>query len=370
MKSLFTNKKRLSALLLGMTLIISALSLSSCSNNSEVPDGYQYATCTGAFYRLYVPTQWTASTEFGVSGAYLSSDSKVSVTMEEIPIDGGQTAGIDGETVTADSSAPDAVTDLNSFVASHLSRLKTRPDFVLIKESDTNISSKKAKSLEFSSTVSGITYRFKQILCKVDGRYYIFTYASPADTYGNYTEMVDEIVSNIRFYNSPFTADEANKVKDKGDVPDGMKPVSTEKASFRFYIPNDWETDPSSSVYLSWVTEEDGTRSNVTVMPYYPANQSMTVDAYWELCSESYTASLDGYTLISAKDTKMGDMKAKEYVYSYSVGGVAYTTSQTVCVFSTMLYSLNYTACSEHFDAHLDAVDMMRAAIRFRGAFD
>ncbi len=45
----------------------------SCSQQSEIPDGYQYATCDGAYFRLFIPTQWKTTTESGISGGIYSA---------------------------------------------------------------------------------------------------------------------------------------------------------------------------------------------------------------------------------------------------------------------------------------------------------
>ena len=59
---------RLLCTLLALCLLCGGLV--ACSQDKEVPDGYQYATCKGEYFLLFVPTQWTVNTESGVSGAY------------------------------------------------------------------------------------------------------------------------------------------------------------------------------------------------------------------------------------------------------------------------------------------------------------
>ena len=63
-----TTIARLLCTLLALCLLLGTLV--ACSGDSEIPDGYQYATCKGEYFRLFVPTQWTVNTESGVSGAY------------------------------------------------------------------------------------------------------------------------------------------------------------------------------------------------------------------------------------------------------------------------------------------------------------
>ena len=67
-------KKRMIVRMLCAVLALCMLagSMIACSKEAEVPDGYQYATCKGEYFRLFVPTQWNVNTESGVSGAYYS----------------------------------------------------------------------------------------------------------------------------------------------------------------------------------------------------------------------------------------------------------------------------------------------------------
>ena len=39
-----------------LALCMLAGSLVACSQSGEVPDGYQYATCKGEYFRLFVPS--------------------------------------------------------------------------------------------------------------------------------------------------------------------------------------------------------------------------------------------------------------------------------------------------------------------------
>ena len=62
------NIVRMLCALLAVCLL--AGSLVACSKDSEIPEGFQYATCKGEYFRLFGPTQWTVNTESGVSGGH------------------------------------------------------------------------------------------------------------------------------------------------------------------------------------------------------------------------------------------------------------------------------------------------------------
>ena len=65
----------LRSLLCALLLLSLLLTLASCGNaadGEEIPENMQYATLEGSPYRLFVPSDWNAMTEMGISGAYAS----------------------------------------------------------------------------------------------------------------------------------------------------------------------------------------------------------------------------------------------------------------------------------------------------------
>ena len=71
--------KRIAAALLLLAMLVSTFA--ACAD-SDVPDGYQLVACEGDCFRLYVPTQWTPNVSGGVTSAYYSASSGVSVGAE------------------------------------------------------------------------------------------------------------------------------------------------------------------------------------------------------------------------------------------------------------------------------------------------
>ena len=61
-------------------IIIAALALFSCSDETDIPEGMQVASLEGEPFMLFVPKNWTLNSGNGASGAYLSSDAGISVT--------------------------------------------------------------------------------------------------------------------------------------------------------------------------------------------------------------------------------------------------------------------------------------------------
>ncbi len=331
-------------------------SLVACSKGDAIPDGYQYATCKGEYFRLFIPTQWRTSTESGVSGGYYSLAEGTAVSMAEVVFDA---PAADGEAVTA---------SLEDFYAAHVAGISSMSGYKAEKEFDATLGSYKAKDITYAAVKSGETHRFRQVLTKVEGRFYLFTYSSKAESFDRWLDTVDGILENIMFYAYPFEGtDDERKLPKVDDIPDGMKLVTGNDVAYRFFAPDDWVVGDAEAAALVYASEED--RSNVTVMGYVPESDGYSVADYWENTEKYYKDALDGYTLTAEPvEQTMGGRKATVYEYTYTLGGVTYKCRQAICVYSYMIVIMTYTALPEQYDAHLDDVAAMQEALTFRKA--
>ena len=346
---------RTACILLALCLLCTGLT--ACSGADEVPDGYQYATCAGEYFRLFVPTQWTVNTESGISGAYLSIDpnATIAVTMCESPF------GADQEDAT-----------LDDFREAHRAEVSALRDYAEESVYASNVSGYKAQNLVYTATVAGTPVKYRQMMCKVSGRFFLFTYCAPADRFDDYTDIVSEIIDSIQFYSTPYEGDgvPTRKVSEDGKTPVGMRLISTDEVAFRFYAPETWETDTTSVLNMVYVTEADGSRSNVTMTAYMPDNEGFSVDDYWKMCALHYQDTLQHFNVTSiTSESKLGGRNTVTYEYTYTLGGVNYKTRQSMCVYTTMVYIMTYTALPAYFDSHLSDVQLMEQSLTFRAPF-
>lgn len=325
--------------------------LVSCASTSEVPEGYQYATCSGEYFRLFVPTQWTVNTESGVSSAFIASSENTTVTMSEVPFEASE-----------DTDA----TPLAQFTEAHIAELSKLNEYKQEKSFDSTLSGYRAKDMTYVAVITGVSLRFRQVLSQVAGRFYVFTYTAPTDSFDAYLDAVDEILENITFESFPFEGEDSRKIPDDVEAPEGMKLVSDNEVAYRFYAPEAWIRDINNGQNFVYFSETD--RSNVSMMGYEPEDPTnYSVDTYWTECKDKYTATLQDFTIISEGETTLdgGAKKAKVYEYSYTLGGVQYKARQTVCVVG-MIYTMTYTALPENYDLHMEDVLKMEQAIHFR----
>ena len=324
-----------------------------CSQDSEVPDGYQYATCNGEYFLLFVPTQWTVNTESGISGGCYSLMEGTAVSMTEVPFDKPSVEGEDDTTAT-----------LADFFAAHMAEIATLKGYTSEKELDATLGSYKAKDITYSATVGEDVYRYRQVLTKVSGRFYLFTYSSKADSFNQWLDTVDEILENVVFTAYPFEGSEDTKKLPDVEAPAGMKLVTNNDVAYRFFAPETWVIGDADAAALVYASESD--RSNVTVTAY-AAPDGYSVANYWEDTEKYYKDALKDYTLTAdPAESTMGSKKATVYEYTYSLGGVTYKCRQSICVFGYMIVVMTYTALPENYDAHMGEVEQMQNALTFR----
>lgn len=335
--------------------------LVSCASTSEVPDGYQYATCGGEYFRLFVPTQWTVNTDSGVSSAYLSGG-KIVVSMTEVSFDPDETL---------------EATALTQYVDSHKAELAKLKDYKQEKYFDSTLSGRRAVDMTYVATVLGEAVRFRQLLTRVEfrtedaaeERFFLFTYSAPAESFDGYLDIVDGILENITFESFPFEGEDDRKIPDDVSVPEGMKLVSDNEVAYRFFAPESWLRDVTNGQNFVYVSETD--RSNVSMYAYDPGEDATyTVDTYWTACKDQYTATLENFTLLSETEITLnnggkGEKTAKVCEYTYTLGGVEYRARQMICKVS-IIYTMTYTALPELYEAHLEDVLAMEQALYFR----
>ena len=342
---------RLLCTLLAICLLGGALV--ACSKESEIPDGYQYATCKGEYFLLFVPTQWTVNTESGVSGGSYSLLEGTAVSMAEVPFDKPSTEG-----------EADTVASLEDFFNAHMAEIATLKGYAAEKSLDTTLGSYKAKDVTYSASIGEDVYRYRQVLTKVAGRFYLFTYSSKADSFNQWLDTVDEILENVVFTAYPFEGSEDEKKIPDVETPAGMKLVTTNDLAYRFFAPETWVIGDAEAASLVYASESD--RSNVTVTSY-AAPDGYSVANYWEDTEKYYKDALKDYTLVGdPAESTMGSKKATVYEYTYSLGGVTYKCRQSICVFGYMIVVMTYTALPENYDAHMAEVEKMQAELTFR----
>ncbi len=339
--------------------------LMSCAGTSEIPEGYQYATCNGEFFRLFVPTQWTVNTESGVSSAFYSHTDEVSVTMAEVAFDPAEDTPQGGE--------------LKAFYERHLAQASQMKGYELKKSAAPDaeygylLAGRAAGMLEYAVKNGDKTYMVHERMTTEAGRYYLFTYSAVADTeaedpwanFERWKTEVEGIMEELVFESFPYTDGDHERKIPEVDAPEDMQLVSDNEVAYRFFVPDTWIRDVNVGQNLVYASESD--RSNVSVISYAPKDDQMTIEAYWEMCQKQYDDNLENFEMVGEPvATTMGEKPALVMEYTYTLGGVNYHVRQVVAKYSAMMYTMTYTALEENYETHVEEAIKMQEALTFR----
>ena len=155
---------------------------------------------------------------------------------------------------------------------------------------------------------------------------------------------------------------------------EGMQKVTTpDNAEFyNLYVPQNWTSQASGGISGARVSDID--RSNVTVTLYFP-DESQTAESYWQNhCLPSYNQVLGSVTTDAenCKDTVLGGMDAKQYVFTYQLDGVTYKVLQVITVKNELVYTLTFTAvptadvtAEQRFEQHKETVESIISVFTF-----
>lgn len=357
--------KKICKKLLAVLLCMCCLPLLfACSQDEEeyIPDGMKIANCVGDDFRLYVPSIWNVNTGYGVAGAYykLTVQSTVSVVKYEAD------AQLPDETAEQFFLRQCYATAQEQALGGSLKLDEEEPATNLL--DDVNAVRRHYSAIMDIYTEEQTEQRelhFLQVVGKREGHFYVFTFCATAELYESLLSDVEKMLSEFIF-STPYTTDDyAKTLQEDAAAPEGMKLASNSDVMYRFYVPKDWEVNREERIFSAYVADD---RSSVSVVPYMPESNAMSVEQYFTLSLDLMQQAGEGRfeLLSSGEQVDMGGRVATVFDFYYTVGGVQYRYRQYICAYRSMIYCMTYTALPENYEAHLSDVTAIIEAFSFR----
>ena len=365
-----------------VTLLVALLllgTLASCvKKENDAPDGMMTATAVGADYRFYAPTTWNANTLYGVSGAYRDVGEQSTVSVNRYPSSGFETE--EGENRNAaywervclplirERSLNGEVTEFTDD-ETHAAHSDVLGDASAVYRHVTALTNdENRKTLHYVQVVAereGYTFDEAGNLTSSEPYFYVLSFTVTDSLYGYCVGDADKMIRAFAFVKEPYVPEDYAWKPAKVAAPEGMKIASSDEVAYRFFVPQDWVIDRDQRIFAAY---EPSDRTNVSVVPYMPATDGMTVDEFFGMASDlmQQTADSGSYEQIGYTDAMLGSQKAKAYDFTYTVGGKTYRYRQIIAVYKGMFYTLTYTASGASFEEHMDALNAVTAAFVFR----
>ena len=349
------KQRLLRAFALLLTLCLCTVSLMGCKTgeDAELPENTKHATIAGAYYRLYLPTDWNLLTETGVSGGYASMQNKAVIYVKEY-------------------DNPDALSAADYWTAHLLPALTAtfdaQKDFSTSETPvETTLGEQAALIFGYEGTRDMVSYQGQDVVCPKDGKMYVLTFCARKDLYEGYLGVFNTVKTNFAFKDIPFEPDEPNNTVDpNAEAPEGMQLASNDDVAYRFYVPASWVLDKSLPTSSAYVSESD--RSNVNVTVFMPdEGQFSSVDAYFDFCKSELETTMTFEGEVESEEFTLDGCKGKMYRYTATFGGKTYRFAQTIASYRGMIYTVTYTAKVDTFDTHYQSYRDILSAFDFRG---
>ena len=349
------------------------LAFSACgkTQSNGAPDGMMLASAAGADFRLYVPTSWNLNTAYGVSGAYFNLSIQSTVSVVKYPITSSMQTELDTlrESISAEKLGEERI---DWFFTNHckpiLEEQSLGGSFSKVEEkAPALLDTTNAWTYRYRGIVKQKDLQFMQVIAEREGAFYVFSFTVEDS---HYAALIGNVESMLEYFvfAAPYEPDDYAKALDADvAVPEGMQLASGDEVAYRFFAPKDWIVDREQRIFAAYAPSD---LSSVSVVPYMPDVESMSVEQFFELCMARMTATAgeEGYAQL-AEPTKMqlGGREATVYTYSYRIGGRDFYYLQAVAAYKSMIYSVTYTAgTQEAFDAHMSDVNAILSAFQFR----
>ena len=133
----------------------------------------------------------------------------------------------------------------------------------------------------------------------------------------------------------------------------GFQIISTDDHEFVLEAPDYWSIT-SQNGYVSAKTDgQSGDESNLSVTSFRMMEGITTPEEYFENAIVKSFGEANSMQIISRDvDTKMGDEKAKKYVYTLDMYGQEYKYMMVICAHGSSLYVFTYTSTEQFYETH------------------
>lgn len=171
-------KKKIISAILSALLCLTAV-LTSCGKDSSTPMGFKEISDPSLTYHLYVPNDWTADLSTGITSAYYNGRDPSNISMTAFELD-------------------TAVTGLESFWELYEKDLITVfPDIEYESSGSCTLDGVDAMEYIYTATVSGIKYKFMQVIAIKNNTAFIFTYTA---VYEKYDEHIEDVLAILEYF--------------------------------------------------------------------------------------------------------------------------------------------------------------------------
>ena len=133
----------------------------------------------------------------------------------------------------------------------------------------------------------------------------------------------------------------------------GFQIISTDINEFILEAPDYWTVTSQNGYVCAKTDGYDGDESNLSVTSFQMMEGITTPEEYFDnAIVKSFGEANDMQIISRDVDTKMGEEKAKKYVYTLDMYGQQYKYMMVVCAYGSRIYVFTYTSTEEFYETH------------------
>lgn len=152
------------------------------AKDETAPEGMKLVSNDEVAYRFYAPVSWAVNRNEAIFAAYLESDgSNVSVTPYQ-PVSGQM-----------------SVAQYFDLCEEQMMSVGGKESYTLLSSSETTLGGRKATVYEYTYTVGGEVFRYRQVIAAYAGMIYSLTYTARPENFEGHLADVDMMITQFAF---------------------------------------------------------------------------------------------------------------------------------------------------------------------------
>lgn len=204
---------KIKSMLLLIILLFSVFSVSCNNKDNWIPKGMKKISTDAVDYTMYVPDSWTVDISTGVVSAYVKSTDRSNITMVAFNLQN------DDNDMTAEEYWAKYESELRQTLPDMQFSVNNAASVEIDSAAETEIESSAgeisatgeyvpvsmllggftANKYVYTASVTGVTYKYMQVICIRGGIAYLFTYTTIPENFDIHMPEVERILENFSF---------------------------------------------------------------------------------------------------------------------------------------------------------------------------
>lgn len=148
----------------------------------------------------------------------------------------------------------------------------------------------------------------------------------------------------------------------KDGVPSGMKLASSEKASYKLYVPKDWVLGAQESYTIANSKDKI---PNVSATCYDLESADTGLEDWWETELENLKEGFGEINVESSEATTLGGRNAIEKIYTAKLTGNEYKFRQVAAIKDGYVFIVTFTCLPDTYEDNKETMDDIFSEFKF-----